>query len=131
MDKRATGLYAKFRVERTDGTSEPGAKHDGCEVPEGEPHDGDPLVCIPCEAEEDARPEWQRLPGVAQSAASVVASSASVIRAGQEQIRALIEQWRTEADNVDGDGDFCCALTIRGIADELEAFLSSQTERGR
>lgn len=25
------GLYAKFHVERTDGTSQPGRKHDGCD----------------------------------------------------------------------------------------------------
>ena len=31
MDKHSTGLYAKFRVERTDGTSAPGGKHDGCD----------------------------------------------------------------------------------------------------
>lgn len=30
LDKRKKGLYAKFRVERTDGKSEPGEKHDGC-----------------------------------------------------------------------------------------------------
>lgn len=30
-DKRDAGLYEKFRVERTDGTSAAGAKHDGCE----------------------------------------------------------------------------------------------------
>jgi hypothetical protein len=30
-DKRQMGLYAKFRVERTDGTSAEGQKHDGCE----------------------------------------------------------------------------------------------------
>jgi hypothetical protein len=31
MDKRTIGLYEKFRVERTDGTSAPGEKHDGCQ----------------------------------------------------------------------------------------------------
>jgi len=31
MDKHAMGLYDKFRVERTDGTSAVGQKHDGCE----------------------------------------------------------------------------------------------------
>ena len=31
IDKRTTGLYHKFNVRRTDGTSEPGQKHDGCE----------------------------------------------------------------------------------------------------
>jgi hypothetical protein len=30
VDKYAVGLYAKFRVERTDGRSAPGQKHDGC-----------------------------------------------------------------------------------------------------
>ncbi len=30
-DKRAVGLYAKFRVDRTDGQSEPGQKHHECE----------------------------------------------------------------------------------------------------
>lgn len=29
-DKRTTGLYEKFRVERTDGKSAPGQKHEGC-----------------------------------------------------------------------------------------------------
>jgi hypothetical protein len=29
--KRTAGLYNKFRVERTDGKSAPGQKHDGCE----------------------------------------------------------------------------------------------------
>ena len=31
IDKRTTGLYNKFRVERTDGKSERGEKHDNCE----------------------------------------------------------------------------------------------------
>lgn len=31
IDKRATGLYGKFTVTRTDGKSAPGQKHDGCE----------------------------------------------------------------------------------------------------
>lgn len=31
MDKHSTGLYTKFRVERTDGSSVPGGKHDGCD----------------------------------------------------------------------------------------------------
>jgi hypothetical protein len=31
MSKRNQGLYDKFRVERTDGTSAPGEKHDGCQ----------------------------------------------------------------------------------------------------
>jgi hypothetical protein len=31
IDKRSTGLYEKFRVERTDGSSAPGAKHCGCD----------------------------------------------------------------------------------------------------
>ena len=31
IDKRSTGLYAKFTVTRTDGKSAPGEKHDGCE----------------------------------------------------------------------------------------------------
>lgn len=30
LDKRDRGIYDKFRVERTDGRSEPGEKHDGC-----------------------------------------------------------------------------------------------------
>lgn len=30
-DKTKTGLYNKFVVTRTDGTSEPGKKHEGCE----------------------------------------------------------------------------------------------------
>ena len=30
-DDPQKGLYKKFRVERTDGTSAPGEKHDGCE----------------------------------------------------------------------------------------------------
>lgn len=30
MDKRSMGLYEKFRVERIDGTSELGKKHNGC-----------------------------------------------------------------------------------------------------
>lgn len=29
-DKRAMGLYEKFRVERTDGASAPGGKHENC-----------------------------------------------------------------------------------------------------
>jgi hypothetical protein len=31
IDKHSTGLYHKFTVTRTDGTSAPGQKHDGCE----------------------------------------------------------------------------------------------------
>lgn len=31
VDKRTTGLIHKFNVERTDGTSAPGKKHDGCD----------------------------------------------------------------------------------------------------
>jgi hypothetical protein len=31
MDKTKVGLYNKFRVERVDGQSEPGRKHDGCD----------------------------------------------------------------------------------------------------
>lgn len=31
MTDQTKGLYEKFRVERTDGTSAPGGKHDGCE----------------------------------------------------------------------------------------------------
>lgn len=31
MDKHTTGLYNKFNVTRTDGTSEPGRKHHDCE----------------------------------------------------------------------------------------------------
>lgn len=30
-DKREAGIYNKFYVERTDGQSAPGAKHDGCD----------------------------------------------------------------------------------------------------
>lgn len=30
MDKRTSGLYRKFEVTRTDGSSAPGKKHDGC-----------------------------------------------------------------------------------------------------
>ena len=30
-DQTKTGLYRKFIVERTDGKSAPGEKHDGCE----------------------------------------------------------------------------------------------------
>jgi len=30
IDNRNFGLYEKFRVERTDGQSAPGEKHDGC-----------------------------------------------------------------------------------------------------
>ena len=30
-DRRTTGLYGKFIVTRTDGKSEPGQKHDGCD----------------------------------------------------------------------------------------------------
>lgn len=30
MGDRAVGLYNKFQVTRTDGTDEPGGKHDGC-----------------------------------------------------------------------------------------------------
>lgn len=31
MGDRTRGLYGKFWVERTDGKSAPGQKHDGCE----------------------------------------------------------------------------------------------------
>lgn len=31
MDKHTTGLYHKFNIERTDGQSAPGQKHDGCD----------------------------------------------------------------------------------------------------
>ncbi len=31
MGDRTRGLYNKFRVERTDGSSAPGKKHDGCQ----------------------------------------------------------------------------------------------------
>lgn len=31
MGDKTRGLYHKFNVERTDGSSEPGRKHDGCE----------------------------------------------------------------------------------------------------
>jgi len=31
MGDRTRGLYGKFRIERTDGKSAPGEKHDGCE----------------------------------------------------------------------------------------------------
>lgn len=31
MNKQTTGLYNKFRVERVDGKSARGEKHDGCE----------------------------------------------------------------------------------------------------
>ncbi len=31
IDKTTTGLYRKFTVTRTDGASEPGQKHDGCD----------------------------------------------------------------------------------------------------
>lgn len=31
VSHRKPGLYRKFRVERTDGKSAPGKKHDGCE----------------------------------------------------------------------------------------------------
>jgi len=30
VGKKASGLYEKFKVERTDGSSAPGKKHDGC-----------------------------------------------------------------------------------------------------
>lgn len=30
MNDTARGLYEKYRVERTDGSSAPGKKHDGC-----------------------------------------------------------------------------------------------------
>ena len=32
MGDKTKGLYEKFRVERTDGTSAPGKKHDGCQA---------------------------------------------------------------------------------------------------
>ena len=31
MDDRTRGLYGKFRVERTDGKSAAGQKHEGCD----------------------------------------------------------------------------------------------------
>lgn len=31
MGDKSRGLYNKFNVTRTDGSSEPGGKHDGCE----------------------------------------------------------------------------------------------------
>lgn len=31
MSDNARGLFGKFHVERTDGTSAPGGKHDGCD----------------------------------------------------------------------------------------------------
>lgn len=31
VDKRQAGLYGKYHVERTDGQSASGAKHDGCQ----------------------------------------------------------------------------------------------------
>lgn len=31
MGDRTRGLYEKYRVERTDGSSAPGGKHDGCQ----------------------------------------------------------------------------------------------------
>lgn len=31
MGDKTRGLYNKFRVERTDGTSKPGGKHHGCD----------------------------------------------------------------------------------------------------
>lgn len=31
MGDRTKGMYEKFRVERADGKSAPGEKHDGCE----------------------------------------------------------------------------------------------------
>jgi hypothetical protein len=31
LSRRTTGLYHKFNIERTDGKSKPGQKHDGCE----------------------------------------------------------------------------------------------------
>jgi len=31
MGDKTRGLYGKFHVERTDGKSAPGEKHDGCE----------------------------------------------------------------------------------------------------
>ena len=31
MGDKTRGLYGKFRVERTDGTSAPGERHHGCE----------------------------------------------------------------------------------------------------
>lgn len=31
IDKKATGLYDKYRVERTDGSSAPGGKHCNCQ----------------------------------------------------------------------------------------------------
>lgn len=31
MSDKTKGLYNKFRVERMDGSSQPGGKHDGCE----------------------------------------------------------------------------------------------------
>ena len=30
MGDKTRGLYTKFRIERVDGSSEPGGKHDGC-----------------------------------------------------------------------------------------------------
>jgi len=31
MGDKTRGLYGKFRIERTDGKSAPGEKHDGCD----------------------------------------------------------------------------------------------------
>lgn len=31
IDKRSRGIYEKYRVERTDGSSASGGKHEGCE----------------------------------------------------------------------------------------------------
>lgn len=40
-----------------------------------------------------------------------------------DALRRLVQQWREEADDIDDDGDFCCALTRRHDADALEAEL--------
>lgn len=39
--------------------------------------------------------------------------------------RDLIAKWRAESDEIDADGDFCCALTRRHDANELESALAS------
>ncbi len=64
-DSMPKGLYEKFRVERTDGRSEPGEKHEGCEYfvldLDHDPHAIPALKAYEASLREDKDHDWMQL----------------------------------------------------------------------
>jgi hypothetical protein len=61
--------------------------------------------------------DWDRLSDAQRAEAVAVAAT---------RAEALVAKWLSEADEADADGDFCCGLTRRNDAQELEKVLNGR-----